>query len=617
MDKIAILCIVLILIAGLSLATFPAFGYTEKYTHTYPVFSRADIPVTVSASDPTRQAAYDRLMKERWQQIGENLLLEASLAGEPVTTWSDIEKASFLYTCYMKSLHEAGAPVNHDQITRKKGGLSSGASDDYACGWHEVALSGIFEGAGITTGVPVVAGYWGTDLFPLTHLQPNNNHGVISLYDPDNRRIVTFDPLQDGMQNGDSYDVGEESRFNGLDSDEWEEETEKWGFTKYSINGGADWYSTLQEQDILNEYKTRYSREKKTHDSSSDDTAKGPGETLPLQDDKAALQPADSSSGSESPSPATGDEEIPDSREEEAGEPGEPGEPSEENTLNGIPLSEWQDPDNHALDMTRYTKPEGSSGVDGVSSPDSGDESTEQENHDGEPETGTRSDESEELNTVETETLHLTQPAELSSLEQEDTDSVMSAEENAGSLFGPASSLSTASPAPTEKPPSGGEGNDLIPPVCTLLLTPDGSDHAYAYQVNNGEVTIDVDEIVPARTDSFFECDSYRFQSAFRGTIRGNRIEGSDHFSYITKCRGTWGSDPLCTIVNSVDQSFSAVAILSPDGTYQWYGTPTGGQTTSRLMDDCAAGFNGGEERTKVSLNDQPMEYTGTWSLRE
>lgn len=604
MDKITTLCFLLILIAGLSLAPCPAFGYTEKYTHTYPVFSRADIPVTVSASDPSKQAAYDRLMKERWQQIGENLLLEASLAGEAVNTWSDIEKASFLYTCYMKSLHEAGAQVNHNHFTRNKEQVSSGASDDCACGWHEVALSGIFEGAGITMGVPVVAGYWGTDLFPLTHLQPNNNHGVISLYDPDSRRIVTFDPLQDGMQNDDSYDVGEESRFNGLDSDEWEDETEKWGFTKYSINGGADWYSTLQEQDILNEYKTRYSREKKTHDSSSDDTGKGPGEALPLQNDEAALQPADSPSDSEPPSPATGDEEIPDSREEEAGEPGEP---SEENTLNGIPLSEWQDPDNLEIDITHSVKPEDPAGSVIETSPEGNDEVT-----------GAESGEEEgELNTLDTETLDSIETTTLNAVDGDDTSSGPMGEE-ISDIFGPASSNKTATPGPTPSLSSGREGTVLIPSVCTLLITPDLAEKTYEYQVNNGEVAADIDEIVPAYSIDSWQYGSYRMQSSFRGTIEGNRIEGSTHLIHHPQKSQVIMGEPAspCTNIFSFDVIESSTVILSPDGTYRWYATSAEGQITKQWLDDCLSG--GGKARTDVyPPNSGTEEYTGTWSINE
>lgn len=572
MNKISSLCIILILIAGLSTVSFPACGYTEKYTKNYPTFSRADIPVTVSASDPTKQAYYDRLMKERWQQIGENLLMEASLAGEPTGTWSDIQKASYLYTCYMKSLHEAGAPVNHNHFTRNKEKISSGASDDYACGWHELALTGIFEGAGITSGVPVMAGYWGTDRFPLTYLEPNNNHGVISLYDPETRRIVTFDPLQDGMQNGDSYDVGEESRFNGLDSDEWEQETEKWGFTKYSINGGQDWYTTLQEQDILDEYKTRYSREEKTSDSSSDDPGKGPGEGLQIQDDEPALQPADSSSESEQPSYDSGEEEIPVSGEEEGQEPGKP---SEENTLNGIPLSEWLDPDNQGLDLTRYTKPGVIEGSEKEISPDGTDEDS-------------GADPCEEG-------------------------------ENISGLFGPVSSHKTVTPEPSPTLSSGGEENVLVPPVCTLLFTPDQVDRTYTYQVNNDEVTIDIDEIVPAYTIDSWQYDSYRMETSFRGTIKGNRIEGSTHM--IHHPQKNWGMigepETPCTNIFSFDVTDYVTIILSPDGTYRLHTTSTGGTITKQWLDDCAAG-GGGEARTDVyPPNAGTEEYTGTWSVRE
>ncbi len=192
----------------------------------------------------------------------------------------------------------------------------------------------------------------------------------------------------------------------------------------------------------------------------------------------------------------------------------------------------------------------------------------------------------------------------------------MSAEGNAGSLFGSASSLSTASPAPTEGPPSGGEGNDLIPPVCTLLITPDGSDQASAYQVNNGEVTIEVDEIVPAYTIDDWEYDSYRFQFSFRGTIVGNRIEGSTHMiHHPQKSRGLVGkSGSSCTNIFSFDVTESSTLILSPDGTYRSYVTPTGGQITKQRMDDCAAG--GLATGTDVSPpNDTTMEYKGTWSL--
>lgn len=604
MNKILSLCIMLILIVGLSTVSFPACGYTEKYTKNYPTFSRADIPVTVSASDPTKQEGYDRLMKERWQQIGENLLLEASLAGEPVNTWSDIRKASFLYTCYMKSLHEAGAPVNHDQFTRFKEKVSSDASDDYACGWHELALSGIFEGAGITTGVPVMAGYWGTDLFPLTYLQPNNNHGVISLYDPETRRIVTFDPLQDGMQNGDSYDVGEESRFNGLDSDEWEDEAEKWGFTKYSINGGEDWYTTLQEQDILNEYEIRYSREKTTHDSSSDDAGKGQQEGVQPQNDNPAVQPADSSSDYEQPSHDSGEEEIPKSGEEEGQEPGKP---SQENTLNGIPLSEWLDPDNQDLDLTRYTKP----GDTALSGREIVQDGTDENSGTGPDEEGG------ELNTIDSVTFDSIETTEIRTTDAED-ESPVPAEESISGLFGPVSSNKTVTPGPSLTLSSGGEEIVLIPPVCTLLLTPDKADKAYTYQVNNGEVTTDSDEIVPAYTIDSWKYDSYRMQTSFRGTIEGNRIEGSEHMiHHPQKSWGMIGSPGApCTILFSFDVKESSTVILSPDGTYRWYATSAGGKIIKQWLDDCAAG--GVEARTDVyPPNAGTDEYTGTWSIRE
>lgn len=164
---------------------------------------------------------------------------------------------------------------------------------------------------------------------------------------------------------------------------------------------------------------------------------------------------------------------------------------------------------------------------------------------------------------------------------------------------------------------SGNDDDISIPEVCTILLTPDGGDHAYAYQVNNGEVMIDVDEIVPPSSTASYEYDSYRFQSSFRGRIMGNHIEGSDHIFYTQKGRGPVGkSGPMCTTVHSFDLRYSATAILSSDGTYQWYGTPTGGQITVQWMDDCAAG--GVEAKTKVSpQSDESMKNTGTWSISD
>ena len=165
---------------------------------------------------------------------------------------------------------------------------------------------------------------------------------------------------------------------------------------------------------------------------------------------------------------------------------------------------------------------------------------------------------------------------------------------------------------------SGNADDQAIPAVCTIQFTPDQAGQSYAYQVNNGEVTIDIDDIVPAYTLDTWQYDSYRMQSSFRGTIEGNRIEGSTHMiHYPQKSWGLVGEPGSpCTIIFSFDTTDSVTAILSPDGTYRWSSTPSGGQITKQWMDDCAAG--GVDAMTQVyPPDDQTTEYTGTWSIGE